>query len=82
MVLLTVARLQGRFRQVHVQWNLSVGAFPDVYPANGTLTFDDVSFIDVYITWYRTLLNSVGHGRTLLDTIELGWIQLNTVGHG
>lgn len=41
---LTVVRLQGSFREVHVKWNLSVGAFPDVSPANGTITFDNVSF--------------------------------------
>ena len=69
-VVLTVARSQGRFREVHIHWNLSVGAFPDVYPANGTLTFDDVSFI-VYIN--RTLFNSVGHSRTLLGTDSDGY---------
>lgn len=42
-VSLAVVRSQGSFREVHVSWNVSVDAFPDVYPANGTLTFYDVS---------------------------------------
>lgn len=40
---LTVVRRQGSFHEVHVSWNISSGAFPDVYPPNGTLTFRDVS---------------------------------------
>ena len=42
-VRLTVVRLQGSFREVHVSWNVSVDAFPDISPANGTLTFHNVS---------------------------------------
>ena len=42
-ITLTVVRLQGSFREVHVSWNVSVDAFPDISPANGTLTFHDVS---------------------------------------
>lgn len=42
-VSLAVVRSQGSFREVHVSWNVSGDAFPDVYPANGTLTFYDVS---------------------------------------
>ena len=44
-VSLTVVRSQGSFREVHVSWNVSVDAFPDIHPANGTLTFYDVSSI-------------------------------------
>jgi hypothetical protein len=40
---LTVVRLQGSFREVRVSWNISADAFPDISPANGTLTFYDVS---------------------------------------
>ena len=40
---LKVVRLQGSFRKVRVFWNVSSGAFPDIYPANGTLAFPNVS---------------------------------------
>ena len=40
---LTVKRSQGGFREIHVSWNVSADAFPDISPANGTLSFHDVS---------------------------------------
>lgn len=56
-VRLTVTRLQGSLGEVHVSWNITTDAYPDIYPVNGTITFDNVSMLVINANCCHALCN-------------------------